>query len=136
MKCTVVVVVSRGGSSRGSRLSNNELGKTRYIFADNTSLPADFYRKTFKREPAHNKSGMKVDTLIIKKLDTIEKEIKGLKMLLRKENPKKTVSLRGMGRLKVPEKELDKAIIDAKKSLFGVKDREIGAYREVETVWG
>jgi hypothetical protein len=65
---------------------------------------------------------MKVDTLIIKKLDTIEKEIKGLKMLLRKENPKKIVSLRGMGRLKVPEKELDKAIIDAKKSLFGVKD--------------
>ena len=77
-----------------------------------------------------------MDDLIIKKLDTMEKEIKGLKMLLRKENPEKVVSLRGMGRLKVPEKELDKAIIDAKKSLFCVKDREIGAYREVKTVLG
>ena len=65
---------------------------------------------------------MKLDTLIIKKLDTIEKEIKGLKMLLTKESPKKIVSLRGMGKLKVSEKELDKAIIDAKKSLFGAKD--------------
>ena len=57
--------------------------------------------------------------MIYPRLDAIENEIKNLKLLiLRYQKPKKLVSLRGIGKLLVSEKELDESIEEAKKSLF------------------
>ncbi len=59
---------------------------------------------------------------ILKKIEDLEKEVLELKsLILLKENgvfDKKIVSLRGMGKLLVSEDELEKAIEEAKKSLF------------------
>ncbi|MDY6985945.1 MAG: hypothetical protein SVE93_06050 [Candidatus Thermoplasmatota archaeon] len=63
-----------------------------------------------------------------KKLDELEKEIESLKalMLFREDTlleKKQLVSLRNMSRLLVSEKDLEKAIDRAKKSLFaGAED--------------
>ncbi|MBU7045236.1 MAG: hypothetical protein HXS54_02280 [Theionarchaea archaeon] len=64
---------------------------------------------------------------IEKKLEELEKDIQNLKALMLFENDilceKKLVSLRGMGKILVSEKELDEAIEEAKHSLFrGVED--------------
>ena len=64
---------------------------------------------------------------IAKKLEELEKDIQNLKALVLFENDalceKKQVSLRGMGKILVSEKELDEAIEKAKQSLFcGVED--------------
>lgn len=57
---------------------------------------------------------------IYPKLNQIEKEIQSLKVLIMQsyQIPKKLVSLRGMGKLLVEEEELEKAIGEAKGSLF------------------
>jgi len=57
---------------------------------------------------------------IYPKLNEIESEIQGLRALVMGayQIPKRLVSLKGMGKLLIPEKELDKAIEGAKKSLF------------------
>lgn len=57
-------------------------------------------------------------SMVYKKIEFIEKELKNLKTLVLKEK-KKTVSLRGMGKLLVSNEELDKAVEDAKKALSG-----------------
>jgi hypothetical protein len=64
---------------------------------------------------------------IEKKLEELEKDIQNLKALVLFENDvlceKKLVSLRGMGKILVSEKELDEAIEEAKHSVFrGVED--------------
>ena len=62
---------------------------------------------------------------IYAKLNNIENEIEDIKILVTtKAIPKKKlVSLKGMAKLLVSEKELDKAIEEAKRSLFkGVND--------------
>ena len=64
---------------------------------------------------------------IAKRLEELEKNIQDLKTLVlseKSESPEKElVSLRGMGKALVSEKELDEAIEKAKKSLFhGVDD--------------
>ncbi len=57
-----------------------------------------------------------------RKMDELEKEIRNLRSLvLFREDAlleKKLVSLRGMGKLLVPEKELEESIGQARKSLF------------------
>ena len=63
----------------------------------------------------------------MKKIEELEKDIQNLKALvLFKDDTlfeKKLVSLRGMGEVQVSEKEIDKAIEEAKRSLFhGDKD--------------
>jgi len=63
----------------------------------------------------------------MKKIEELEKDIQNLKALvLFKDDTlfeKKLVSLRGMGEVHVSEKEIDKAIEEAKRSLFhGDKD--------------
>jgi len=57
---------------------------------------------------------------IYPKLDEIENEIQGLKVLVMRtyQIPKHLVSLKGMGKLLVGEEELDKSIEESKKSLF------------------
>ena len=57
---------------------------------------------------------------IYPKLNRIENEIMGLKVLLMKSYPvpKHHVSFRGIGKALVSEEELDKSINKAKKSLF------------------
>ncbi|MFH1049169.1 MAG: hypothetical protein V1732_05910 [Patescibacteria group bacterium] len=58
---------------------------------------------------------------ICPELSRIEREIKSLKFLIVQSShfmPKQLVSLRGMGKLLVTEKQLDEAIEEAKKSLF------------------
>ncbi|ODS36020.1 hypothetical protein BEH94_01795 [Candidatus Altiarchaeales archaeon WOR_SM1_SCG] len=54
------------------------------------------------------------------KLNRIENELMGLKVLLMKSYsvPKHHVSFRGIGKAIVSEEELDKSINEAKKSLF------------------
>ncbi len=64
---------------------------------------------------------------IAEKLEKLEKDIQNLRALVLFENDalceKKLVSLRGMGKVLVSEKELDEAIEEAKQSLFcGVED--------------
>jgi len=58
----------------------------------------------------------------IKKLEELEREVKNLRGLVLFERDdvleKKLISLRGMGKLKVSEEELEGAIEEAKKSLF------------------
>lgn len=61
-----------------------------------------------------------MSSAIHQRLDEIEKEVKSLKNLLKKKS--KIVSLRGMGKLKVSEKELEAAITEAKKATFGKKN--------------
>jgi len=63
----------------------------------------------------------------MKKIEELEKDIQNLKALvLFKDDTlfeKKLVYLRGMGEVQVSEKEIDKAIEEAKRSLFhGDKD--------------
>ncbi len=59
---------------------------------------------------------------IAKKLEELEKDIQNLKALVLLEDDalcgKKLVSLRGMGKILVSEKELDEAIEEAKHSVF------------------
>jgi len=57
---------------------------------------------------------------IYPRLNRIENEIMGLKVLLMKsyQVPKHHVSFRGIGTALVSEQELDKSINEAKKSLF------------------
>lgn len=59
---------------------------------------------------------------IAKKIEELEKDIQDLKALVLPENydslEKELISLRGMGKALVSEKELDEAIEKAKKSLF------------------
>ena len=62
-----------------------------------------------------------------KKLEELEKDIQNLKALMLSNNDalceKKLVSLRGMGKVPVSEKELDESIEKAKHSVFcGVED--------------
>ena len=64
---------------------------------------------------------------IAKKLEELEKDIQKLRALMLFENDalceKRLVSLRGMGKILVSEKELEDAIEKAKQSLFcGVED--------------
>ena len=64
---------------------------------------------------------------VMKKIEDLEKEIQELKSLILLKGDeifdKKIVSLRGMGKLLVSEDELEKAIEEAKKSLFaGAED--------------
>jgi hypothetical protein len=58
----------------------------------------------------------------IKKLEELEREVKTLRGLVLFERDtileKKLVSLRGMGKLKVSEEELEEAMEEAKESLF------------------
>lgn len=59
---------------------------------------------------------------IAKKLEELEKDIQDLKTLILSENnekiEKELISLRGIGKSLVSEKELDEAIEKSKKSLF------------------
>lgn len=56
---------------------------------------------------------------IYPELKKIENEIKIIKvMIMESKLPKKNVSFRGMAKLKVSEEELEKSIMEAKKSLF------------------
>jgi hypothetical protein len=61
-----------------------------------------------------------------KKLEELEKDVQDLKLILSENNEpleRELISLRGIGKALVSEKELDKAIEKAKKSLFcGVED--------------
>ncbi|MGC1121800.1 MAG: hypothetical protein WBA22_11970 [Candidatus Methanofastidiosia archaeon] len=64
---------------------------------------------------------------IAEKLEKLEKDIQNLRALVLFENDalceKRLVSLRGMGKILVSEKELDESIEKAKQSLFrGVED--------------
>jgi len=64
---------------------------------------------------------------VSKKLEELEKDIQNLRALVLFESDalfeKELISLRGMGKIIVPEKELDEAIEEAKRSLFyGVED--------------
>lgn len=64
---------------------------------------------------------------IAKKLEKLEKDIQNLRALVLLENDalyeKKLISLRGMGKILVSEKELNESIEKAKHSLFrGVED--------------
>lgn len=75
--------------------------------------------------PGNQPIGEKME--IAKKLKELEKDIRDLRTLILSENDtsfeKELVSLRGIGKALVSEKELDKAIEKAKKSLFhGVED--------------
>ena len=58
----------------------------------------------------------KFENLINAKINQLENELNNLKALMSKEG--KPVSLRGMAKLLVSEKELEKSIEEAKKSLF------------------
>ena len=58
------------------------------------------------------------ETQIYEKLSKIEREIELMKRLVQTPKTKKIVSLRGMARLLVSDEELEKAIGEAKKSLF------------------
>ena len=62
----------------------------------------------------------KLENQIYSKLNNIENEIEELKILVTSKeiSKKKLMSLKGMAKLLVSEKELDKSIEDAKKSLF------------------
>ncbi len=67
---------------------------------------------------------------IAEKLEKLVEDIQNLRALVLFENDalceKKLVSLRGMGKVLVSEKELDEAIEEAKQSLFcGVEDTEM-----------
>ena len=59
---------------------------------------------------------------VAEKLEKLEEEIRNLRALVLFESDtlfeKELISLRGMGKRLVSEKELDEAIKDAKKSLF------------------
>ena len=59
----------------------------------------------------------KFESIINAKINQLEDELNNLKVLVstKKNNP---VSLRGMAKILVSEKELDKSIEEAKKSLF------------------
>ena len=64
---------------------------------------------------------------IAKKLEELEKDVQDLKTLILSENneslERELISLRGIGKALVSEKELDESIEKAKKSLFcGVED--------------
>jgi len=63
----------------------------------------------------------------MKRIEELEKDIQNLRALVLFESDalfeKELISLRGMGKILVPEKELDEAIEEAKRSLFyGVED--------------
>ena len=54
--------------------------------------------------------------LLEKKVDMLENDLKQVKCMIK--NNKRPASLRGIARIKVSKKELDKEIKKAKKSLF------------------
>ena len=62
----------------------------------------------------------KLESQIYTKLNNIENDIEELKILVtaKEISKKKLVSLKGVAKLLVSEKELDKSIENAKKSLF------------------
>jgi len=81
--------------------------------------------------PGNQPTGEKMDIAkkieIAEKLEKLEKDIQDLKTLIISEESesleKELISLRGIGKALVSEKELDEAIKEAKKSLFhGVDD--------------